>query len=83
MKKILVYLFALSALFTTGCTKAFDNIADAHEVESISLTFNLTIDIENLTGYNMTLKVITMKIWNTNSLLIQLLYPERLVMWLQ
>ena len=58
MKKILVYLFALSALFTTGCTKAFDNIADAHEVESISLTFNLTIDIENLTGFNMTLKLI-------------------------
>lgn len=58
MKKILVYLFALSALFTTGCTKAFDNIADANEVEGISLTFNLTIDIENLTGYNMTLRLI-------------------------
>lgn len=50
MKKIFIYLFALSALLTTGCTKAFDNISDTEPVEGISLTFNLTIDIENLKG---------------------------------
>ena len=58
MKKILVYLFALSALITTGCTNAFDNISDAKEVEGISLTFNLTLDIDELTGYDMTLRLI-------------------------
>lgn len=58
MKKILVYLFALGALFTTGCTEAFDNTSDAKEVEGISLTFNLTIGLEDLTGYDMTLRLI-------------------------
>ena len=58
MKKIFIYLFALSALLTTGCTKAFDNISDTEPVEGISLTFNLTIDIENLKGFDLVLKLI-------------------------
>lgn len=57
MKKILIYLFALNALFVTSCTDAFDNISDAKKVEGISLTFNLSLDIEDLTGYEIILKL--------------------------
>lgn len=58
MKKSLIYLFALVVLMTTGCTEAFDNLSGAKKVEGISLNVSLTLDLENLTDYEMSLRFI-------------------------
>ena len=48
MKTIKIYLLALTALVVSGCTKAYDNISDAKEIEKISVDFNLTMGVDDL-----------------------------------
>ena len=48
MKTIKIYLLALTALVVSGCTKAFDNISDAQDVERISVDFHLTMGVDDL-----------------------------------
>lgn len=48
MKTIKIYLLALATLLVTGCTKAFDNISDAQDVERISVDFHLTMGVDDL-----------------------------------
>lgn len=66
MKKIKLYLLALVAIVATSCTKAFDNLSDATEVEPISMTFNLNVEVfegldielDDVVDYDMTLKLV-------------------------
>jgi hypothetical protein len=58
MKKIKLYLLAMVALVATGCTKSFDNLSDATEVAPISMNFNPNFEADDLTGYELTLRLI-------------------------
>lgn len=61
MKKIKIFLLALTTSVIAGCTEAFDNISDGKEVENISVNFNLTMGVDNLKESNLELKLKNIK----------------------